>query len=153
VTGAGGNAVPRRRRFPGGSRLWAAAVVLGLLVLTGGVAQALINPNFTPVQLVEKADLILVLNIRPPAEGSSRCSAEVVRCIKGRTPANRQVFDLNSAANREHGLAIRRMLAEAGAQPALLFVGKGDRDEPLALLHVGGKWVALNRAPASPPAR
>jgi hypothetical protein len=124
-------------------------VLLALFAVAGTAAYALINPNFTPVQLVERADLILVLKIKAPDDNSGRCTMEVVKCIKGKMPAKRQVLDLNNAANQEHAKAVRAMLAANNEAPVLFFAGKGEKDEPLARLHVGGKWIALEKAAAT----
>ncbi len=141
-------------------RAFLAAAVLGLLAVAGSSAYALINPNFTPVNLVEKSDLILLLKVMPPDDKSGRCTMEVVRCLKGRMPDDAQILDLSQAVNAEHARAVRQMIGDdkAGA-PALLFVGKGEQDEPTAKLHLAGKWISLDRrarpapvAPAAPPA-
>ena len=46
---------------------------------------ALINPNFTPADLVRSSDIILVLEITAPQEG--RMTAQVVRTLTGDAPA------------------------------------------------------------------
>ena len=131
-----------------------ATVLCAVLLVCGPGAYALINPNFTPVQLVEKADQIWVVQIQPPDENGGRCVMCVVKSLKGRMPANRQILDLTRAANQEHARAVRRMLAEQKGEPALFFAGKGERDEPLAMLHVRGKWVSLGKAaPAAAKAK
>jgi hypothetical protein len=132
-------------------KVLAIVAILGLLAAAGTTAHALINPNFTPAHLVAQSDLILALKIKPPAEDSGRCAVEIVRCIKGRMPAGTQVLDLSRAVNHEHAKAIRQMIADPQGEPALLFVGRGEKGEPSALLHIGGKWIALRAAAAAAP--
>jgi len=124
-------------------------LTLGVLLVVGAVAYALINPNFTPVNLVEKADMILLLKISP-ADDKGKALAEVVRTLKPKDkgPKAAQVIDLTKSANVEHAKAVRQMIAALGDGPALLFVGKGEKDEPVSKLHLGGKWVSLDKAQA-----
>jgi len=122
------------------------SMLCGAFLAVGMAAYALINPNFTPVNLVEKADLILLLKIAP-ADDKGIAKAEVVKVLKGKADKP-QTFDLSKSANAEHAKAVREMIKSNGDGPALLFVGKGEKDEPSSKLHIGGKWVSMDKAQA-----
>jgi len=130
------------------SRRALTAGLSGLILLAAaGTARGYINPNFTPVHLVEKADLVLLLRIAP-ADDKGRARGEVVKVLKGKAD-RAQTFDLTRSANAEHAKAVREMIRSNGGGPALLFVGKGEKDEPSSKLHIGGKWASLDKAGAA----
>ncbi|MCX7805594.1 MAG: VCBS repeat-containing protein [Planctomycetota bacterium] len=121
------------------------AVAAFLICAVSFLAHALINPNFTPVHLTERAEQILLLKLKAPKDG--KAEAEVVRALKGKAPGKTLAIDLTRAANPEQGKAIGEMIkAVAGGDgPAIIFVGKGENEEPISKLHLGGKWVSLEK--------
>ncbi|MFH1024662.1 MAG: VCBS repeat-containing protein [Planctomycetota bacterium] len=119
-----------------------AAAVLGIAVFAATAARALINPTFTPVTLTEQADMILLLKFKSIADG--KATAEIVKTLKGKPGATTVTIDLTVAASPEHGKAVGEMITAVGDGPALLFTGKGEREEPVSKLHLGGKWVSLD---------
>jgi hypothetical protein len=121
------------------------AALLSLAVLVPS-APALINPNFTPVNLVNEATFILVLKFKP-ADDKNMAVAEVVKYLKGKdkAPQGALTFDVSQAINKEYVEALRKVLAEQGEEPVLMFVGKGENDEEVALLHMLGKWISLGK--------
>lgn len=123
------------------------ATLLCAACLAGGPAvHALINPNFTPTHLVGQADLILALRIGP-ADAKGVVKAEVVNAVKGKA-GKTQAFDTSRSVNPENTKAFMAMLTANGGGPALLFAGKGEGDEPISVLHLGGGWVRLKKAEA-----
>ncbi|MCC5830452.1 MAG: VCBS repeat-containing protein [Phycisphaeraceae bacterium] len=72
--------------------LWVCAVVASLaaLLLPGRPALALINPNFTPVDMVRATDRIVVLEVTAPTE-EGRMTARVLRTLKGEALALRAI--------------------------------------------------------------
>ena len=66
------------------SRLPAALSGLTVFLLSFHPARGLINPNFTPADLVRSADRIHMLEIQPPE--NDRLTARVLRTLKGGAP-------------------------------------------------------------------
>lgn len=99
--------------------LW---VVVAALVSS---AEALINPNFTPVHLVAQSTQIADVELTEARPGAFTC--RVTRTLKGDAP---------------------KVTGILGAQPGkgLLFVSTGD----VALLHAGTQWYRLTRAAEGP---
>jgi len=118
-------------------------VIVAAGILLTGTAWALINPNFPPGRLIENADLILALKIIP-ADGKDQCQAEVVNVFKGKMAAKTLVIDLSKSANTEQTKALKELVASLHDEPAMFFVGKGEEGDPVANLHLGGKWVSMN---------
>ncbi|MHC4715602.1 MAG: FG-GAP repeat domain-containing protein [Planctomycetota bacterium] len=117
--------------------LTAAATVL----LWAATAPALINPNFTPVDLVRGADMILVLKLAPGANGEVK--VEVRQVLLGKAPARTPLIDITRGQNKDHLKTIRKIVASGGGAAALLVVGADERGEDAAWMHLGGKWVDL----------
>ena len=59
-----------------------AIVAAGFVMLLSRVATALINPNFTPIHLVEQSAAIAVLDV-PETAGSEPLSLNVAELLKG----------------------------------------------------------------------
>ncbi len=116
---------------------------LALALLVAGEAQALINPRFTPIHLVEQSRQIIVLKLAPP-DGQGRVAAEVVRAVKGEAATKKLAIDLASAAKKEQAAAVRDVVARLGDGPALLFVGQDEEKEDAAFLHLSGRWLRLD---------
>ncbi len=114
-------------------------------LLVTGTARALINANFTPVNLVEQADFILLLKLKP-ADKDGKVIATVVRCLKGekKAPKGPLTIDLSITAKKAHAEQVKKMIASLGDGPVLLFVGTGERGDPVSMIHFGGKWVTLD---------
>jgi len=127
------------------------AVVLGAVsvVALAARAEALINPNFTPVQLVRQADLILSLRFKP-TQTNGVLAAAVQRVVKGKAPATVLRLDLNASVRKEHARTVGETLKRIGGGPALLFVGTGETGEHVDLLHLDGTWVRLDAKPGKP---
>ena len=70
---------------------WALSILAGLavLLLPGRPGLALINPNFTPADMVQSAERIAVMEVSAPEDG--RMTARVLRTLKGEAPAERTI--------------------------------------------------------------
>ena len=105
------------------------------------------RPDMPPPVLLERADLVLVLRVKP-ADDRGVVATEVVRVLKGRQPGKAPAIDTGKAASAEHARAVREMIVANGDGPALFFVGKGEVNEPICKLHLAGKWVSLDKGEA-----
>lgn len=117
------------------------------VVLAGATAaQALINPNFTPVQLVASAETIMALKA-PVFDDQGKAAAEVREVLKqppDAAAARTVTLDLKYA-RKEHSEDLKRRIEESAGQLVLLFFGKGENGEDLGLLHTSGKWIEIDR--------
>ncbi|MCG3179528.1 MAG: hypothetical protein BIFFINMI_01864 [Phycisphaerae bacterium] len=135
------------------------AVVLAVVaaILTGNrPAHALINPNFTPIHLMDQSELVLKLELRQVGK-ELKLTGKVLEVIKGKKPAGDVEFDLSNYEEGEdaQAKAVIQMVNAAPNQYALLFVGKfvqgGDEggmavELPEAFFNFDGQWVSLYRA-------
>ncbi len=118
-----------------------AAVGSALLWICTAPSWAIINPNFTPKDLVAQSDLVLSVRLKPgrtPLEWALLAD----KVIKGTSPGE-QVASL-AACSKDHLEEITQALkasAEEG-RPAVLFAGAAD-GEKRAFLHVGGQWLGV----------
>ena len=96
---------------------------------------ALINPKFTPVDLVGQSGLIVEVDLRP-GDAKDTYRATVRAVVKGKTDEKSLAFDLSGAANAQTVEALRGLLAAADKAPSLFFAGGRG-----GYLHVGGQWV------------
>jgi len=126
------------RLTKGPSFLLAAGAILGAL----SPAAAKINPNFTPNDLIESSDQILVLRLKP-ADAKGLVHSVVGRTLKGDPPKKPPVIDLTITAHKEHAKAVAKMIPRLNAS-ALLFMGKDEHGEEAAFLHAGGRWMRLD---------
>jgi len=122
------------------------------LFLAISPAHALINPNYTPVDLINQAKVIVRLDVATGDRGTLKI--EGLRAIKGEVPPK-----LALEVDRSNPKAVKS-LEEAlggGKQSALLFLGDfsaARRDEtpvgggklPVGLMHVDLTWFALARS-------
>jgi len=128
----------------------AAAAAAVILCLSAGGALALINPRFTPNDLIEQSTQVLVVKLaRPGADNVIPMTA--VRAIKGEKPAKAIALNLASAAQKAWAEKIGAMAAERGDAPALLFIGER-REQGMeegqgpkgAVLQIDRAWVVLD---------
>ncbi len=129
--------------------------IAAIVLLAANSTWALINPKFTPVQLVRQAELILQLETAAaPVDG--KLAVRLVRAVKGAAP-KAITLDLTRTA-----LPQAKHLAdclEGRPQLAMLFAGKlgvapaeGGNDDNAAdpspagraALHVNGTWFRLS---------
>lgn len=116
-------------------------------------ALALINPNFTPVTLVDESQQIWSLALKK-GDKDLVFTGENVTVLKGDKPDKALVFDCGLALNEDTGKYLADHINRFGSGTVLLFTGKfsdedneggmghvdGD-DTQKFFLHVGGKWI------------
>jgi hypothetical protein len=132
-------------------RLWWLVAVVAAVAAPRAVA--LINPNFTPIHVVNQSELILVLKLGPVG-AKGEIPVQLVEAAKGKAPQKAPTLDLSKTAEPQAD-ALRRLVGKAEPQLALLFTGKyrenapdgGDQPEERkgqdGLLHVQGAWFRL----------
>jgi len=130
--------------------------VLGL-VACAPLLLGLINPNFTPLHLVEQSGLIARIEISHPITGNT-IRATIVEVLKGKPTGKTVVIDLSKSAFEAHAKAVKGMLETMKGTPVLLFVGAfheetgdaeadmeeaGEEEVQKGFLHANGKWITL----------
>ena len=134
-----------RNRRPG---VW--AIAAALLAAAASNAPARIDPNFTPVHLVEQSDRIASLELHL-ADG--QVAARLLKCLKGDAPDGAIELDV-SKAGKPQADALRGAIGPDRKVLALLFVGtyreegpEGGEPDPAAgpegMLHVRGRWFRV----------
>ena len=143
------------------------AILIGLAAtLAAAPAGALVNPNFTPIHVVDQSAMIAVVEVPEKIEGK-QISLRVAKTLKGDSQQKSLSLDLSTASPPEQGEAIRGLLTASAGRQALLFAGKyveqaefgeggfgdggfgpgpdvgGEQVDAQAFLHVDGKWIAL----------
>lgn len=113
--------------------------------------QALINPNFTPVHLVNQATTIWEVQIEF-SEDESALEARTTAALKGEAPA--ETFTFHFGNNDHFKFDIQEAFA-AGKHTAVLLTGDfsgasmggddGDAD-PWAMIKIGARWFMLASA-------
>ena len=126
-----------------------ALTALGMLLGLQATASAFIDPSFTPVDLVEQSEVILVLEFADPNEEGTGIGA-VKQVLKGEQEGEtvKVEFLAMGDALAAQGRALMEWIA-GGQRQAILFIGSFERDgggggERVGYLHVGGKWAVLS---------
>jgi hypothetical protein len=119
------------------------------VLLTASPAPALIDPKFTPIDLVLQSSLIAEVELKP-GDSKDRVIASIRAVLKGRTDLQPVTLDLSQASNTQTADALRNLVKAAGKSPALFFAGEGPKKDgaehgtgSTAFLHVAGQWAAL----------
>lgn len=120
------------------SRLFYPAMAILVLVLQQ-TGQALINPDFTPIDLVKASNTILSAKVKDAGE---TIQATISSALKGKAPASLSI-DLTSAP-KEQVDAVRKLLKQAEGEDTLFFNGS-DNDRPAAFLHLHSQWLRFSR--------
>jgi hypothetical protein len=153
------------------SKLPSTAILAGLVAaLAAGPAGALINPNFTPIHVVEQSAVIAVLDV-PETTVGEQITLQVKETLKGESNEKALVLDVSTASPPAQAGAVGTLIAASGGRQALLFAGEfaeqaepgggfgdggfgsdpfgpgaGGAGRPVdaqAFLHVSGKWISL----------
>jgi len=153
------------------SKVRSSSIVIGLAAaLVAGTASGLINPNFTPIHVVEQSAMIAVVDVPEKIDGT-QISLKVAGTLKGDREQKSLTLDLSTASPPEQGEAVRKLLAASGGQRALLFAGEfveqtefgggdfggglgdsgfgpppnaaGREVDAEAFLHVSARWISL----------
>jgi len=123
-------------------------VFAGMLAGLQAVAWGLIDPTFTPIDLVEQSEEVLVLDFQDPNEEGTGIAA-VREVLKGEHEG--QTVKVEFLAMGEALAASSRAVMgwiASGQRLAMLFIGSFERDggggERIAYLHVAGQWLLLS---------
>ena len=121
-------------------------VLAGVLLIAawGRPAHGIIDPTFTPVQLVRQSRTIRV-GIAAGGQGD-RWTLKITETLKGEPADTGTEASLDLAGlDKDPAAAIRSLLASNGQAPVILFAGGRDK-EMAACLHVEGTWLSLKSA-------
>ncbi|MFW6066571.1 MAG: hypothetical protein ACOC9S_07095, partial [Planctomycetota bacterium] len=123
---------------------WTLTVLAALagLLLSARSGLALINPNFTPADMVKSAERIVVLEVSAPEDGVM--TARVVRTLKGQSPADRTI-QLDATRGRVL-LPEEAAAAFAGRDsvPAVFFAHEEPGwEEPDGAVRIDTTWFAV----------
>ena len=126
-----------------------AALVVAAAVLSLPAARAMINPGFTPVQLVQNSALILWVDLKA-GESKDQYAATIREALKGKAEQKTFRLDISKAGDDDAAAALREQLA--AGKSALFFVGEfedtrdlgGGNTRRRAFLHVGGAWAVFD---------
>ncbi len=114
-----------------------------LLAVSG--ARAMINPTFTPIQLVKQASVILWVDIKA-GEAKDPYTATIRETLKGKAAEKTFRLDISKAGEDEAAIALREQFA--AGKPAIFFVGEFEDTKELgggntsrrAFLLMDGVW-------------
>jgi len=129
------------RSRPAATSRVAAAMTIALLA---SPTLALINPDYTVVDLVDDSSVVLVLRASAPEDG--RMTAEVLEALVGKAPGFKTLsFSLPDVKDP---IAVKLRGAFGGGKDAtaVLCVQKGTEDAPVGALEIGTAWFGLTEA-------
>ena len=135
-------------RIPRPHPVWVAPLVAGLLApLIASSAHAVINPRFTPVDLVRTSTQIVTLRVSMPR--GKMVVAEVVATLKGNAPSKKQLeFEIDASRNLMPAEVADAFGAGNTATAILVLQGSGDEssnDAPAGAMQIGIRWFAVFR--------
>ncbi|MBA4389222.1 MAG: hypothetical protein C0404_14710 [Verrucomicrobia bacterium] len=131
----------------------AGAITLGALT-----SSALINPNFTPINLISESQWIIAVTAKKTdKDGIYEATIQtVLKEDKSKSALKTVTLDFTKALNAEMKQFLVDLVMKSGPTPAILFLGKfndpnaqndggapAEGGETKAFLHAGGKWVDL----------
>ncbi|MBN2581698.1 MAG: VCBS repeat-containing protein [Planctomycetes bacterium] len=133
-----------------------AITVLALLAVCS-TAQAVINPGFTPLDLVQQSDVILVLEF-DKVNDEGQAVAAVKEVLKGETPLKSLTLELLAMpdAFAEQGKMVMKLIRD-GQKQGLLFIGlyrgegmgiegaMGGDDKATGFLHLSGQYSGTSQ--------
>jgi len=145
----------------------AAAIVLSIV---HPCAQALLNPNFTPIHVVNQSEFIAEVTFEKVGKGKDTSIAAVTSVIKGKAAAKTICFNFNATPLKDQARAITAQIRQLKDTPVLFFVGsyteegagvegddmmlppgggfqdetgEAEEGEHKGYLHVNGQWVIV----------
>jgi hypothetical protein len=114
-------------------------LVVSLVLFVPAVARAIINPRFTPLHLVQEADLIFAGRLQATADAMTWTLTPVTQ-VKGKSSA----VKVNLAeCNKDH-LEQAQQAFKENREPVMLFADSRDPNKQ-GRLHVLGQWWSLVR--------
>ncbi len=127
-------------------KLFSAVIAAAAVFTLSASALALINPGFTPNDLIDQSNLILVVELKP-ADAKGVVKVVIEKVLKGKKPKAAPVIDLSITARKEQAKSIAKTIKLLSGGSALLFVGKDEDDNECAYLHLAGRWVRMDEVP------
>ena len=143
-------------------RRWMTLGGAAVVCMTAAPATALINPNFTPVDLVNDAEVILKVSLGKVAleDGKTLPARTIalpvtkVTVLQGQKDAPAKLQLLLDGGIREINADLVNALTGPEADRAMIFYGDfsaaketedPDKEQPVAMIHIGTYWFALVR--------
>jgi len=116
--------------------------IVAVLAASAVPARAIINPNFTPKDLADQADLVMV---GPLTAGGNAMlwTLTNAKTLKGQAGA-KHVIDL-SKCKKDHVNDIAAFLGKNGKAPVAFYFGTL-QEVKRGVIHVGGQWLAVVQA-------
>ncbi len=122
---------------------------VGALCAFSAAVGAFINPSFTPIDLVEQSESILLLEFTE-VKDSGEVTAAVREALKGESEQTELTIDLLAGAFEAQGRGVMELIKQGNRQ-GMLFAGSYSEGEagmgfaagPAGYLHVGGYWAVL----------
>lgn len=134
------------------SRFCRFVILLGAMGLSAGPALALINPKFTPVDLVKDSQVILVLKFDGEVK-AGKATAQVVKTLKGEFKEKTIVVELAGATKPDQARMVEKGIADYKDGPVLLFImppkaaagpaGAPANNQTTAFMHLEHVWLSL----------
>lgn len=113
-----------------------------VLCLGAAPAQALINPNYTVVELVRDSGQVLVVRASAPQAGQFQ--ADVVEALVGQMPAKRQLtFDFREAEELDEQDVLRAFGGAPAAIGVMCVLKRQQRGQVVGALQIGTTWMGL----------
>jgi len=119
-------------------------------------AEALINPNYTPIHLVEQSNLIAEITFEKVGGEKEVSVASVTNILKGKTDQKKFTVDFNATAYKIQAKYLTKYIRELKDETILLFIGTyvdecmSDDGKKLiekkakkGFLHFRGQWIVL----------
>ena len=112
--------------------------------LLASPAPALINPDYTVVDLVDDSSVVLILRASAPRDG--RMTAEVVEALVGKAPGQKTLTFNFRDAEGSAAVKLRGAFGGANAATAVLCMRqKTEEDTPVGALEIGMTWFGLTK--------
>ncbi len=127
----------------------AASLALALCLAATSPAKALINPDFTPADMVRRANAVLEVEVGQWREGDERLTVHDINTVRGDGPDELVLdttdLDSRSASSLEEGASKERNKAMVftGDFSAAAMGGGGAGRQPVAMMHLDVTWFGL----------
>ena len=128
--------------------VWVEAVAVGLLTaMISNPAGAVINPRFTPADLVRTSKQIVALRVSVPKD--EFVAAEVLATLKGDAPSEKQLeFEIDASRDLVPAEVVDAFGTDKTATAVLALQGGNDDssdDAPAGAMQIGIRWFAVFR--------
>ena len=121
-----------------------ALLAIGLVIALAGTAFGIINPRFTPTDLVRGSSDVYLLDVRAPEKGE--VSAEILETIKGKPPAEKKLVFSYSDAKELTEEQLAQAFGKAKTAVGLLLISSpqpGEEGPRPASLIIGTMWFSV----------